>query len=257
MRIISKFHDYYDVFGNAADTSHIWKREMSSFLPDMNDPFFQDTNWKYAMAHQMDEILIPVKNANYKYGGLHGCDIDEYRRSLLLFCGEFYPFVRVADTICWDFDSFTQKIDLQSRRFNRHSTLFRREDVEKNIRWMFSLDTVLPRFKTMNLRYKCPIILLDIKEMELGPVREHEKGRYCVRFTFNPCLASLDFQKIMPPFDACQQLESYLFNELATQDDPPDEASDVVKRDSHGFDKHSFKAEPGKPKRSRRQHDDL
>ncbi len=49
MRIISKFHDYYDVFGNASDTSHIWKREMSSFLPDMNDPFFQDTNWKYAM----------------------------------------------------------------------------------------------------------------------------------------------------------------------------------------------------------------
>ena len=231
MRIISKFHDYYDVFGNASDTSHIWKREMSSFLPDMN-------------------------NANYKYGGLHGCDIDEYRRSLLLFCGEFYPFVRVADTICWDVDSFTQKIDLQSRSFNRHSTLFRREDVEKNIRRMFSLDTVLPRFKTMNLRYKCPIILLDIKEMELGPVREHEKGRYCVRFTFNPCLASLDFQKIMPPFDACQQLGSYLFNELTTQDDPPDEASDIVKRDSHGFDKHSFKAEPGKPKRSRRQHND-
>ncbi|MBR5838471.1 MAG: hypothetical protein IKZ84_07985 [Victivallales bacterium] len=257
MRIISKFHDYYDVFGNASDTSHVWKRETSSFLPDMNDPFFQDRNWKYSMAHQMDAVLVPIKNANYEQGFLRGYDIDEFRRALLLFCGEFYPFVRLADAVCWDFDSLAQKIDLQSRRFNQHSLLFKQEDVVKNIRGMFSLDTVLPRFKTMNLRYKCPIILLDIKEMELGPIREHEKGRYRVQFTLNPCLASLDFQKIMPPFDACQQLESYLFNELATQDDPLDEASDIVKRDSHGFDKHSFKAEPGKPKRSRKQHGSL
>ena len=38
------------------------------------------------------------------------------------------------------------------------------------------------------------------------------------------------------------------------QDDTSDEANDIVKRDSHGFDKHSSKAEPSKPKRSRRQH---
>ena len=60
----------------------------------------------------------------------------------------------------------------------------------------------------------------------------------------NPRLADLDFARIIPPFDAYQKLESYLFNELARQNDPPMEISDTIRRDSHGFDQYSFRKEP-------------
>ena len=60
MRIISKFHDYYDVLNDGTDTAHVWKRETTSFLPDLNDRFFQDRNWQYAMTHQMDAVASAV-----------------------------------------------------------------------------------------------------------------------------------------------------------------------------------------------------
>ena len=114
---------------------------------------------------------------------------------------------------------------------------------------MFTQETILPRFRTLNLRLRCPIVLLDMQEQPLGPVREHEPERYRVRFTLNPCLAELGFERVIPPFDAYQKLESYLFNELAEQNDPPVEISDDIRRDSHGFDKHSFRKDPTKRRR--------
>ena len=41
MRIISKFHDYHDVLNVGSDTARVWKSETSSFLPDLNDPFYK------------------------------------------------------------------------------------------------------------------------------------------------------------------------------------------------------------------------
>lgn len=52
MRIISKFHDYYDVLNDGSDTDHIWKRETTSFLPDLNDPFYKTDNW---------DVLVTLK----------------------------------------------------------------------------------------------------------------------------------------------------------------------------------------------------
>ncbi len=98
----------------------------------------------------------------------------------------------------------------------------------------------------MNLRYKCPVILLDIQEQDLGPIREHEKDRFRVRITLNPRLADLEFQRILPPYDVFQSIETYLFNELAEQTNPPVEISDDIRRDAHGFDKRSFRKDPSK-----------
>ncbi len=249
MRIISAFHDYYDAFCDGSDAERVWKRETSSFLPDLNDPFFQDRNWEYALAHQMDAVSIPTRNARYSLGAAWRDSLDDYRRSLLLFCGKFHPFVRLPDAVCWNYDDLAEKIGLKERRFNSHSLLFTQEAVSHRLRAMFSLETMLPRYRMMNLRYRCPVLLLDILERDIGPVREHEKGRYQVRITLNPRLAELDFQKIVPPFDAYQRLEGYLFNELAEQRDPPIEVCDEIRRDFHGFDKYSFRREPSRKKR--------
>ncbi len=58
MRIISRFHDYYDGLNDGADTDHVWKRETSCFLVDRDDPFFLDSNWELSMQHQMDALHV-------------------------------------------------------------------------------------------------------------------------------------------------------------------------------------------------------
>ena len=59
MRIISKFHDYYDVLNDGSDTDHVWKRETSSFLPDLNDPFYKTDNWENDLPHLLAEVSVP------------------------------------------------------------------------------------------------------------------------------------------------------------------------------------------------------
>ena len=89
MRIISRFHDYYDVLNDGSDANLIWKRETSSFLPDLNDPFYKTANWENGLPHLMDEVSIPKIGAVYSHDVLRRGDTDDYRRSLLLFCGDF------------------------------------------------------------------------------------------------------------------------------------------------------------------------
>lgn len=249
MRIISEFHDYYDVLNDGSDTDHVWKRETTSFLPDLNDSFYKTDNWENDLPHLMAELSVPKIGAVYQQDRLWRGDTDDYRRSLLLFCGEFHPFVRLPGCVCWDFESFAQAVKLKERPYCKRSWCYAQKEVFAKSRAMFTQETILPRFKTLNLRLRCPIVLLDMQEKPLGPIREHEPERYRVRFTLNPCLADLDFASIIPPFDAYQKLESYLFNELAEQNDPPVEISDDIRRDSHGFDRHSFRREPTKRRR--------
>ena len=252
MRIISTFHDYYDILNDGSDKDHVWKRKTHSFLPNMNDPFYKVDNWENSLPHLMDYVDIPKKGAVYDSSGClwrRGMS-EEYRRALLLFCGKFHPFVRVNDRICWDFASFAEAIDLEERPFfKREHSFFSRKYVLAACQAMFTQEKILPRFKTLNLRLKCPIVLLDMEELDLGPVREHEPERFCVRITLNPCLAELNFASQIPPLDAFQKLEGYLFNELAMQNDPPLEVNDTILRDSHGFDKFSFRKPPSKKRK--------
>ena len=249
MRIISRFHDYYDILNDGSDDDHVWKRETSSFLPDLNDPFYKTDAWENSLLHLMDCVHIPKKGAVYDSNGLWRSDYDLYRRSLLLFCGEFHPFVRLSNRVCWNFDSFAEAVDLESRPYSKKGWNNTKKDVFALSKAMFTQETILPRFKTLNLRLKCPIVMLDIQEQPLGPLREHEPERYRVRFTLNPCLAELDFARVIPPCDAFQRLELFLFNELAQQNDPPIDISDDIRRDNHGFDKFSFRKPPTKKQR--------
>ena len=248
MRIISKFHDYYDVLNDGSDSDHVWRRETTSFFPDLNDPFYKTESWENELPRLMDSVSVPQKDAVYEHQMLWRGQTDDYRRSLLLFCGEFYPFVKLPDCICWDFDSFAQAINLEERPYSKRGFQTTQKEVYALVHAMFTQEKILPRFKTLNLRLKCPIVLMDIQEQPLGPLREHEPERYRMQFTLNPRLDELGFARIIPPYDAFQRLETYLFNDLAEQKDPPIEISDDIKRDMHGFDKRSFRKDPTKKK---------
>ena len=243
MRIISPFHDYYDGLNDGSDREHLWVRKTTTFL-DKEDPFFLDKNWTSGLFHQMDPVYVPNRNAVYTPNGRYwGLGHDSYRRSLLLFCGQFFPLVRVGDAVCWTFEEFEASADLPNRPYATTGFFRKRDEVYAKARKMFSLDDMPARYATLNLRYRCPVLLLDIPEQDLGPVREHEKERFRVRVTLNPRLYELGFQKVLPVFDAYQRIEMYLFNELAEQKDPPVAISDDIRLAAHGFDKYSFRKE--------------
>ena len=249
MRIISPFHDHYDGLNDGSDHEHLWIRKTTAFLVDTDDPFFLDENWELTLFHQMDPVYVPNRNARYTKNGKYlGLDSDIYRRSLLLFCGQFFPLVRVGETVCWTFEEFEASADLPNRPYATTGFLRKKDEVYAKARKMFSLDNMPTRYATLNLRYRCPVLLLDIQEQDLGPVREHEKERFRVRVTLNPRLYELGFPKMLSVPDAFQRLEMYLFNELAEQKDPPVAIGDDIRLAAHGFDSHSFRKEKS-PKR--------
>ena len=250
MRIISKFHDYYDGLNDGSDQEHVWRRETSSFLVEQDDPFFFDRDWELSIYYQMAPLFVPNATPRYsKSGTFLRFDHDEYRRSLLFFCGQVFPLVILADAVCWTFEEFETQIDLPNRPFNKQWERDRKS-VYANARKMFSLDSLPARYTTLNLRHKCPVLLLDIQEQDLGPTRERHNYQdlYRVRITLNPRLADLKFQRVVPPYETFQRIEMYLYNELAEQVDPPVEISDEQRRDAHGFDKFSFRKPPSKHK---------
>jgi hypothetical protein len=57
----------------------------------------------------------------------------------------------------------------------------------------------------------------------------------------NPKLRDYNFQSKYSPYEMYQMIEQFLTNELAQSFDKPDNISDELKRDAHGFDKWTFK----------------
>lgn len=246
MRIISRFHDYYDGLNDGSDTDHVWIRDESGFCPNLNDPFYRTEHRETSLENLMAPVSVPKLGAVYWQLNLRKDDLDSYRRSLLFFCGEFYPLVRLPDRVCWTFEAFAEAVKLAERPYCKNSWCYAQSKVFARVRAMFSREGIPPQFKTLNLRLKRPIVLIDIVERWCFPPREHKDVREVVEISTNPPLGKLGFASVIPPFDAFQKLESYLFNELAEQRDPPVNISDEVRRDSHGFDKFSFRKDPTK-----------
>jgi len=57
----------------------------------------------------------------------------------------------------------------------------------------------------------------------------------------NPRLADFNFQKTLNSFRTVQEIEMFLENQLAQQQNPPSLQTDKEKLTSHGFNKHSFR----------------
>ena len=68
----------------------------------------------------------------------------------------------------------------------------------------------------------------------------------------NPCLRDLEFQRVVDPFTAHQELSQYLSGVLTNNNEPPQLTDQKVKRDKAGFDNNSFKTRsPGKKAKRR------
>lgn len=149
-------------------------------------------------------------------------DIDESKR-----------FKRTIDVIPDTYIGYDIKVCLNN------CIAVRRFDMEKNNnrrinQYHSSIESFCKKLEQLNLfnKYKTPIYLINSQANE-------------TILDTGPLLKDYNFQSVMDPYTAYQELVMWIGN-LATNEYPPQITDNIVMRDKKGFDKWSFKTRPTK-----------
>lgn len=267
MRIISKFVDYYDnVQGLGIDSEDVYLREANSIKHnDIKQPILHDT-------------LLNCPHTTPWERDANNTQVEAYRFNPMIvgFCGKhqlvfrfndrkgnvhwLYSEEDVADFIATDpcnvgFKSLQKsylphKLPKWQRRFTRKrnwGSLFRSDFTQETVAEAFdevakiNVDEVFR--STMS-----PIFLVHFSNFSTFGINTKE-----IEVEYNVKLDNLEYQRIVDPYTAFQEIAMYRSGVLGTGEPNMVTISDEHKRDAHGFDKRSFKTDsPGK-KRKRKK----
>jgi len=210
MRIISKFHDYYDsVQRQGMDKDVVYVRQKKEILIKCD-------------SRVCDRGIARTGTVRLKYLG---------------FCGQIYR-IYVIETvgyshITYDYEEFkevslglgvTNKYDFgRSKWWPGRFQEFRDENT----------DYLLELFH----KHQVPLFLLEPSQ-----VREKQM------LTLNPVLKEYDFQTVKDTYTAYQDIYQYVSGVLNSPENKMVKISDQDKIAKHGFDKHSFRKLPTKGK---------
>lgn len=248
MRIISKHRDYYDgVQGYGFDTTPT-----------------------YVRTQEVVEATDVPELVHRAYTQLPGWSIREWQlpeitRGILVFCGKLYPVLMMGDTSLKNIKKATQEAKKKVES-SVHATRWQKRRLKSMLddlltgkaiihgQWAFNSAGIKLCFESfprefgpeLHVRLQCPVILYR-------RVPDYPRRRD-MEFALNPCLKDLGFPKWMDPFTAYQELDMYLGNQLAQQQERGPTGSDEIIRDSKGFDDKSFKTtSPGKKRKGRKR----
>ncbi len=225
MRIISKFRDFYDVLSDPADPA-IWLRQQQQITITPNDPWFKDC--PAGFEPWMDTTRLPCRRlALIEFG-------------MIIFCGNIFPYWKKDDSYSFSYDEYIAAYN-QTVPANKWN-IWQTDAVYK----LFN-STSSAKYKQFNIQYKTPILHLYWElpcDADVANSKTHGKK---LLLDFNPALQKLQFYKLFDAVSVFQELERYIFNEMAENPTPPDNISDKDKAWAHGFrDKYSFRKEPQK-----------
>jgi hypothetical protein len=265
MRIYSKFHDYYDpaLRDFEAEPTPAYKRETS--LVSVSFRLMVDHVVHTRRYLPSEERLIRVENNDYlgavtcRSESRHSGPTVEMTLRVLGFCGNLYPF-------------YTTRLDYHEASGTWHSptgiydsewsrSVYRAKDPEafipgpsRKLWWRGDRDVIsvdgydglenCRELKGLFLQHRVPAFLWDPR----GQFSRH--GDKAPRIILNPVLKDIGFHKVLTPWEAMQELQMFLCNDLAEDRTPPmPVGSDVVIAESKGFDKWSFRKMPTKKRK--------
>jgi len=248
MRIISKFHDYYDIgMSQGQDQTLIYHRvptvgiNKASYLSASRIDFEEETS-----AHR-----LPPSDANAL----------SYQRIVVGFCGKVYQcYVMGADvtpyqqstiritSCCYDALSVKNFIEGYGaketiKNFYSKPHLWRSEGIK--------YATVQRRFDEWKpdkyfdefIKLKAPLFVVDRCNM----------GRE-IRMTINLELTIFQFYKVVDPYTAFQEIAMFIGGVLGVGEPFMIEIEDKYKIEAKGFNDQSFKTRPGtKPNRKKKR----
>jgi hypothetical protein len=219
VRIIDKRRDYYDgVASQGVDPSIVYVRKEQ-------------------------EILFPL----HQFWMPHFGYFDKY---LIGFCGKIYPLVKIRGVLRFHFESsqsglgddlFFYNIDeidryasqWMERRAAWYDCPFQMNESRKNFLKFFQ--NTWTKLETIFTDHKTPIFLLDCNTKST--------------LLLNPLLRPLEFQRIVDPYTAFQEIAMYLSGVLGNLNPKVPKVSDEDLIVAKGFDKWSFRKESTKKTR--------
>lgn len=233
MRIISKFHDYYD--------------SVLKYGPDDHCVFVRESA-RLDAAGQLPADLAFMRP------GLHAVETFTAKRAplgiapfVIAFCGKCYPGIRLTSSGLSGAEAAFDECyyDLASYRA-RMAALGHPIEPERRRhwrRWHYRMDSPtnhqdLTDFFTAERASAFEALVGRGAAILLCLSRRHSDD---VELYDNPELTTLKFYQMFDAYSAFQELEMYLGGVLASAELPMPQFEDQIKAQQKGFDKHSFR----------------
>lgn len=231
MRIISKFHDYYDsALKQGIDSSIVYVRDQKEELISKYDysyyPFVRNS-LPFRTKYQLDKEL----QNDFCYLGYCGKIIP----ILILSVSPKQDFSILAQRhskVCYSFEEVERfclenNITLsQSRGWRRNSSYF--DLYPSSIKDFFN-----------QTDFKLLPSIFSQKNVPLFFYQERTHGEYVL--TLNPSLKNLEFFRQKDPFTCFQDIAQFVSGVLNSKENEMVKISDKDKVHKHGFDKWSFR----------------
>lgn len=247
MRIISPFKDYYDTAQeHVRDDLPRYIRVTKSYPLNCS---------AQARTPEHANIIAPGERLLALYLAMPRC--LGMSSGLIAFCGKLYPFYvsayyddgRYHREVLHTPDKYIAHILKMKELGDLHGGIGKDEarklisafEAKPRSEW----DRDLSRFNWETYSKKYPTLGDNIFRAFDAPVLLVLQEAFQV----NPCLRPFNLAARVPPYEAYQEIDMFLGNNLAKQEDPSSSMTDALKIHAHGFDKWSFRKPPSEKKK--------
>lgn len=245
MRIISKFHEYYDcIQREGQDRTCIYLRDINKRQEKIDFPELTQRWSRYNTRH-------------HKYTYYVG------------FCGKIYPIINITywspyrEFICHSSEEVHQAVYLgNNRRYIKEYDTDSLQKLYRNIGFVFNKKGVEQFFSLFPITQEklfiesgCPVFIAgenDIHEKYkcnkrrinyYGKLKDTTQSEILIKQYLHeiPTLTGLNFQRIFDPYRTFQEIHMYLSGVLGTGNPTIPEVPDKIMVEAKGFDKWSFR----------------
>lgn len=228
MRILSRFHDYYDrAMAHGADHSRVFVRDTIEYSGASQDS---------PVPEYLSKFLGLVKG-----GGDHGK--VRFQAFLVAFAGKLYPGIHAY--VLGSGDPINGTGNTVSEFFyDQESFLAFAEQYNVNLDRKYFMDQ-----QTAAQRY-ASFFALKGSTAEAATFAEHgiamaiATRRNHGEVLVNPQLKAVEFFRVLDAWQAYQELDMYLGALAAPDTKPPVQVADKDRIAQHGFDRQSFRKRP-------------
>ncbi|MDW3646585.1 MAG: hypothetical protein R8P61_05975 [Bacteroidia bacterium] len=260
MRIVSKFHDYYDsVQASGQDQSCVYVRKEDKSLVHNTDTHYH----KISQLKNLGEAALFSKERGPEHQS-----ILFFRELTLGYCGKLYPIF--------------QFVHFEGNKAKKLHHFYKPEDAEAYFQtviddypydghylnyWGNGKKLGLDHAYSYESRYdievddlfhyfQVPLFMLPDMPYDFSALEEvwgynhFRRGKDVVNILLNPCLRRLEFFRIKDPYSCFQDIYQYINGVLGNTENIETKMSDQDKIQQHGFDqKYGFRKRPGNKKR--------
>lgn len=245
MKIVSPFKDYYDVvIANDMDPYPFYLRRPAEYLVKE-----RQKTWEQIYLSKQPMLQPPGIYSRRDTG-------------CVAFCGRLYPYWPVGNTYCYTLAQVVTAMKRQIAVFDgKPEHLGNASDARKMLESLgkteYSLPTKYNGFTGLNKgSWDAWLQYMDIHGRINDEVFLREKAPVIHvnnhMVYINPNLRKLNFQTIMDPYAAYQEISMFLGNNLAQQIDPIPKTTDELRAHAHGYDKWSFRTHKKDSKKARK-----